>query len=68
MVETLEERRKKGGLKPGEWDAGQSLAARRARELAGRRAYLKNFWYAAGEHGYSHCLVFGSLPCPSGTA
>ena len=31
----------------GEWDPNTSLLARRMNELKGRRAYLKNFWYAA---------------------
>lgn len=39
--------RKKKGLRPGQWDPDSSLAAHRMKELAGRRAYLKNFWYAA---------------------
>jgi len=39
----------------GEWDPNTSLLAHRMKELQGRRAYLKNFWYAAGE-----CL----LSCP----
>ena len=33
----------------GEWDPNTSLLAHRMKELQGRRAYLKNFWYAAGE-------------------
>ena len=37
------------GLVAGEWDPNTSLLAHRMKELQGRRAYLKNFWYAAGE-------------------
>ena len=33
----------------GEWDPNTSLLAHRMKELQGRRGYLKNFWYAAGE-------------------
>lgn len=33
----------------GEWDPNTSLLANRMKELQGRRAYLKNFWYAAGK-------------------
>jgi phenylpropionate dioxygenase-like ring-hydroxylating dioxygenase large terminal subunit len=44
---TLAERRQKAGLRPGEWDAQSSMLAHRQKELAGRRSYLKNFWYAA---------------------
>jgi phenylpropionate dioxygenase-like ring-hydroxylating dioxygenase large terminal subunit len=43
----LDKKRKEKGLKPGEWDPNTSLLARRMNELKGRRAYLKNFWYAA---------------------
>lgn len=42
---TLAERRKRFGLAPGALDPSNPLG-RRARELRGRRAYLKNFWYA----------------------
>lgn len=35
-------------LYAGQWDPNTSLLAHRMKELQGRRAYLKNFWYAAG--------------------
>ncbi|KAL0046822.1 hypothetical protein WJX82_010864 [Trebouxia sp. C0006] len=46
-VKALEQQRRQKGLKPGEWDPNTSLLAHRMKELQGRRAYLKNFWYAA---------------------
>ena len=42
---SLAERRQRSGLAPGAIDPSNPLG-RRARELRGRRAYLKNFWYA----------------------
>lgn len=46
----------------GEWDPNTSLLANRMKELQGRRAYLKNFWYAAGKCSaiklYSFLLVY----------
>ncbi len=45
----LVDQRLKRGLKPGQLDPETAEFAHRARELAGRRSYLKNFWYAAGE-------------------
>jgi hypothetical protein len=45
---SLVKERVEKGLKPGEW-AVDPLLAKRRKELAGRRSYLKNFWYAAGE-------------------
>ena len=44
----LVDQRTKRGLKPGQLDPETAEFAHRARELAGRRSYLKNFWYAAG--------------------
>lgn len=51
---SLVKERLERGLKPGEW-AVDPLLAKRRKELAGRRSYLKNFWYAAGG---------SSLSCP----
>jgi hypothetical protein len=48
-VDDLASRRARRGLRPGQLDPAAlppPLAAR-AKELAGRKAYLKNFWYAA---------------------
>ena len=42
------DQRSKRGLKPGQLDPETAEFAHRARELSGRRSYLKNFWYAAG--------------------
>ena len=42
---SLADRRQRSGLAPGALDPSNPLG-RRAKELAGRRAYLKNFWYA----------------------
>lgn len=46
---TLQEKRASKGLRPGAWDVSQNVVAARMKELTGRRSYLKNFWYAAGE-------------------
>ena len=47
-VESLGESRARRGLRPGQLDEAASGWARRQKELAGRHAFLKNFWYAAG--------------------
>jgi hypothetical protein len=39
--------REEHGLKPGQMDL---RIQHRQKELAGRRAYLKNFWYAVGKY------------------
>lgn len=44
----LAEQRVRRGLKPGQLDPETADFAHRMRELAGRRSYLRNFWYAAG--------------------
>lgn len=49
---TLAEQRLKKGLRPGQLDTDIGVIGHRMRELAGRRSYLRNFWYAAG--GCSH--------------
>ena len=36
------------GLRPGQLDPQTAEVGHRLRELAGRKAYLRNFWYAAG--------------------
>ncbi len=46
---SLAEQRLKKGLRPGQLDTDINLIGHRMRELAGRRSYLRNFWYAAGE-------------------
>ena len=46
------------GLRPGQLDPQTSEIGHRMRELAGRKAYLRNFWYAAGE-----CIRY---PTPTG--
>lgn len=52
----LAERRGRLGLRPGQMDPQTSEVGHRIRELAGRKAYLRNFWYAAGEgtHATQH--------------
>ena len=45
----LAEKRERLGLRPGQMDPQTSEIGHRIRELAGRKAYLRNFWYAAGE-------------------
>lgn len=47
--ETLGENRTRRGLRPGQLDAAAGEFTKRQKELAGRTAYLRNFWYAAGE-------------------
>ena len=39
------------GLRPGQLDPQTAEIGHRMRELSGRKAYLRNFWYAAG--GYT---------------
>ena len=54
--------RQEKGLKPGQWDPssmGRKIA-QREKELSGRRLYLKNFWYAAGEAEYLPALCKGA--------
>jgi hypothetical protein len=46
---SLAEQRLKKGLRPGQLDTDIGAIGHRMRELAGRRSYLRNFWYAAGE-------------------
>jgi hypothetical protein len=57
----LIERRKRMGLKPGQLDPQTAEVNHRMRELAGRKAYLRNFWYAAGRCPSCHCPA--SLAC-----
>ncbi|KAK9917944.1 hypothetical protein WJX75_009983 [Coccomyxa subellipsoidea] len=45
---SLAEQRLKKGLRPGQLDTDIGAIGHRMRELAGRRSYLRNFWYAAG--------------------
>jgi phenylpropionate dioxygenase-like ring-hydroxylating dioxygenase large terminal subunit len=45
--ETLQDKRAKLGLRPGQLDNSHELIHRQ-KELAGRRSYLQNFWYAVG--------------------
>ncbi len=50
LARDQQQQRRKGrdGLAPGAWDPAQPLPdSRRAKELRERRAYLRNFWYAA---------------------
>jgi len=49
---TLAEQRLKKGLRPGQLDTDIGVIGHRMRELAGRRSYLRNFWYAAGVCSY----------------
>ncbi len=53
----LADTRARRGLKPGQLDPQTADFAHRLRELAGRRSYLRNFWYAAG-----------ARPAPAGAA
>ena len=46
--ETLQDKRARLGLRPGQLDNSLELIHRK-KELAGRRSYLQNFWYAVGE-------------------
>ena len=46
---SLAERRERVGLRPGQLDPRTAEIGHRMQELAGRRMYLRNFWYAAGE-------------------
>lgn len=46
---SLADQRLKKGLRPGQLDPDVSEVGHRQRELAGRRSYLRNFWYAAGK-------------------
>jgi hypothetical protein len=46
--DALRARRADKALRPGQLDP-DSLFSRRAQEAADRKAYLRNFWYAAGE-------------------
>ncbi len=57
----LAEQRLKRGLRPGQLDPDAVVVAHRVRELAGRRSYLRNFWYAAGA-GRSTLLLPMSQP------
>ncbi|CAK0786996.1 hypothetical protein CVIRNUC_010212 [Coccomyxa viridis] len=45
---SLAERRERVGLRPGQLDPRTAEIGHRMQELAGRRMYLRNFWYAAG--------------------
>lgn len=54
LTKTRDER----GLKPGQTDADLLNALRikhRQKELAGRKSYLKNFWYAVGKPPFKTC-------------
>lgn len=58
---TLAEKRERMGLRPGQLDPQTSEIGHRMRELAGRKAYLRNFWYAAG--GCSRHIMGALLHC-----
>jgi hypothetical protein len=45
---SLTDQRLKKGLRPGQMDPEIGELGHRQRELAGRRSYLRNFWYAVG--------------------
>lgn len=47
LEDDLATRRRRRGLRPGQLDPSPSIINRRTKELADRRAYLRNFWYAA---------------------
>ena len=59
------DQRTKRGLKPGQLDPETAEFAHRARELAGRRSYLKNFWYAAGARPLRPALLRSGSPLGS---
>ena len=44
----LADTRTQKGLAPGQWDIDSSVYARRKTDLQHRKAFLRNFWYAAG--------------------
>ncbi len=56
---TLAEKRERMGLRPGQLDPQTAEIGHRMRELSGRKAYLRNFWYAAGG-----CTRFQSFLMP----
>ena len=45
----LADARRQKGLSPGQLDVDSSVFARRKTDLAQRKSFLRNFWYAAGE-------------------
>ena len=47
LEDDLATRRRRRGLRPGQLDTSPSIVTRRTKELADRRSYLRNFWYAA---------------------
>ena len=47
--DSLEKRRAAQGLRPGQLDVVTQGLMNRQKELSNRRAYLRNFWYAAGK-------------------
>lgn len=47
LEDDLATRRRRRGLRPGQLDTSPSVINRRTKELADRRSYLRNFWYAA---------------------
>lgn len=47
--DSLAKKRATQGLRPGQMDAVTQALMNRQKELSNRRAYLRNFWYAAGE-------------------
>jgi hypothetical protein len=50
------------GRKAAEGEEGEN-GGKRERELRDRKAYLKNFWYVAGESPHSLCHVFCMKCC-----
>lgn len=50
LEDDLATRRRKRGLRPGQLDVSTTVINRRKKELADRRAYVRNFWYAAGTY------------------
>lgn len=47
---TLDKKRARKALKPGQWDPElRNKMSKREKELLERKSYLRNFWYAAGK-------------------
>ena len=53
----LADARARKGLAPGQWDVDSSVLARRKTDLTQRKAFLRNFWYAAGESPSLGCMM-----------
>lgn len=64
--DSLEKRRAAQGLRPGQMDAVTQGLMNRQKELSSRRAYLRNFWYAAGKRPPRQVIVCHLFLCQRG--